>query len=214
MSKLTYVSVAGVLGVSGFAIHHLYSKESTQEIQTKAETTIEVKNIRTKLTSQGFTTLTDASENSHHWTEIKTAYDKIKSQPNKSLKTTSTEVTVKDLQELCKDGLDKERDDLYEKLRSWCVVPTTISSHLKNLKLTPLSTEGESDKGDWEALYTKYISQGSQVGVPELSSTDITDWSKLQQKCKDISSKKNYEDGFDFYLHFSIGWCVKKNDQS
>ncbi|CBY92915.1 hypothetical protein HF1_09070 [Mycoplasma haemofelis str. Langford 1] len=215
MSKLTYASLAGVgaLGTSGLGMYHLYSGESKLETQTKEEVTVEVKNLGSKLTSENFTILSDSPENNHHWATIKEEYDKIKSEPSKSLNPTAEEVTVSTLQALCKDRLEQDREDLYVKVKRWCVVPTKVSEHLANLKLTPLSTTDgdESHKGDWEALSTAYISAESDERIPELIIPNSSEWKQLQKKCKDISEKKSYEDDFDFYLNASISWCTKKS---
>ncbi|AEG73246.1 hypothetical protein MHF_0991 [Mycoplasma haemofelis Ohio2] len=210
MSKLTYASLAGtgVLGASGFGIYHLYSGESISEAKTRDEVAPEVKNLRSKLASEKFTILSDTPENSEHWNTIKDEYNKTKNDPRKSFSPTNQEVTVLDLQALCKDLLEKERDDLYVKVRSWCVIPTTVSNHLINLKLTPLALDDESDKSSWEALSAEYVN--SEDKISELIIPHSSGWEKLRSKCKEISGKKNYEDDFDFGLHSSIKWCVKR----
>ncbi|AEG73251.1 hypothetical protein HF1_09140 [Mycoplasma haemofelis str. Langford 1] len=211
MSKLTYASLAGTgaLGASGFGIYHLYSGEPVPEVQTKTEVTVEVRNLRSKLTSQGFTILTSAPENQKHWEEIKTEYDKVKAIPSKSFHPTSQEVTIPYLQDLCKTQLEQDRDDLFENVKRWCVVPTTISNHLVNLKLTPLSISDsdEPDKSNWEALAKEYGTSGEQVSDWTIPPSE---WKKLKEKCKEVSGKKNYDDDFNFGLHTSMRWCVKK----
>ncbi|AEW45520.1 hypothetical protein MHC_03300 [Mycoplasma haemocanis str. Illinois] len=203
MSKLALVSVVGVgaVGTGGIGVYHFYFKDIRSND----------KNLRSLLVAKKFKILTNEQEDQTHWETLKAEYDKVKSNPDKSFKVTDKAITVDDLKAFCKDHLNSKREDLYSKVKKWCVVPVTIVNHLKNLNLTPLSTEtsGEPDKAKWEALADNY--NKSEDKISGLSISNKGEWTKLREKCKELGAKKNYEDEFDANLKSSIRWCALPN---
>ncbi|AEG73155.1 hypothetical protein HF1_08180 [Mycoplasma haemofelis str. Langford 1] len=200
MSKLAFASAAGLgaAGTGGFGVYHFYFNNSNPED----------KSLRARLISEKFKILTNKQEDQTHWETLKTAYEAIKKNADKSFKVTEQAVTTDDLKSFCEEHLKSEKEDLYSKVKRWCVVPVTVANHLSNLNLTPLSTEtsGEPNKAEWEGLAENY--NNSEDKISDLQITGKTQWTNLRDKCKNLGTKKNYEDEFDANLKSSIRWCA------
>ncbi|CBY92876.1 hypothetical protein HF1_08680 [Mycoplasma haemofelis str. Langford 1] len=203
MNKLAAASTAGVGAASagGFGVYNFYFKDS------------EDRSLRAKLISEKFTILTNKPEDRQHWEELKGKYNESKNIANKVFKVSDKEVTVDDLKDLCKDYLSREQEDLYSKVKRWCIVPVTVDNHLRNLKLTPLSTQdsGNTDQDKWEALAGGYKNSNDKITGLEVA--DKNAWASLKNKCKELISKKNYEDEFDTNLKSSMRWCVQQGNK-
>ncbi|AEW45572.1 hypothetical protein MHC_03560 [Mycoplasma haemocanis str. Illinois] len=200
MSKIAIASLAGLgaAGASGFGIYNFYFKSSKNRIIS----------IRDRLVSEGFKLLTSSDKS--HWTELKGAYNNKKSDNDKVFKKSREDIDEETLKTLCAEVLEKEENDLsYSKAKKWCVVPVSVTEHLSNLKLNLLSTTGDGNKSEWEKVVTEYekdVNPGKRIS--DLSTLSDQKWEKIRDKCKDLSSKKSYEDDFDTSLESSKRWCV------
>ncbi|AEW45566.1 hypothetical protein MHC_03530 [Mycoplasma haemocanis str. Illinois] len=203
MNKLIVVSTAGIgaAGTGGFGIYNFYLKNSKDG------------SLKAKLISEKFTLLTNKQEDSKHWEELKNKYNAIKGSADKAFEVSDKELTVDDLKALCRDYLNRGQENLYSKVKRWCVVPVTVSDHLKTLKLNLLSTEnnGTTDKDKWESLASGYKSSNDKIVGLEVA--DKNAWTTLRDKCKDLITKKNYEDEFDINLKSAARWCTQKSDK-
>ncbi|AEW45570.1 hypothetical protein MHC_03550 [Mycoplasma haemocanis str. Illinois] len=210
MSKLVIVSVTGLGGAAGIGGgFYLLNRNSKDKIASK----LEKETIQSRLQKAKFKILETGSS---QWNEIKTQYNSKKNDASKVFSTSNNEVQENALKELCRENLNKSEfdDDLYSKVKRWCVVPTTISSHLKSWGVTPLSTDEskEEQKDKWEELANKYDSSSNKI--KDLNSLNSEKWKSLRTKCKSMGEKKNYEDDFDSFFESSKVWCSSNDSKT
>ncbi|CBY92880.1 hypothetical protein HF1_08720 [Mycoplasma haemofelis str. Langford 1] len=210
MSKFTAASIAGLGGAAGIGGGvYLLNKDSENKSISKPEK----ETIQSRLQKEKFQILTsDASQ----WSEIKTQYNSKKDDASKVFAISNSEVQESVLKDLCRENLSKSEfdDSLYSKVKRWCVVPTTISSHLKLWGITSLPTDEskEEQKDKWEELAKKYDAASNKI--KDLNSLSDEKWKSLRTKCKSMGEKKNYEDDFDSFFESSKIWCASDGSNS
>ncbi|AEW45564.1 hypothetical protein MHC_03520 [Mycoplasma haemocanis str. Illinois] len=202
MSKLVISSLVGIGEAAGIGggIYLLNSKS----LQSKKGT------IGHKLQSEKFTLLNFKGDDAH-WKQLKEEYNKAKSNTSKAFASHNSDIDENQLKELCKDALGKDEGDLsYSKAKRWCVVPVSVSEHLKNWNMSALPTDtGNNNKQDkWTSLANSYESSNNKINSVTTLSNEK--WQTLRSECKKLEVKKNYDDDFDAAFESSKTWCVEK----
>ncbi|AEG73254.1 hypothetical protein MHF_0999 [Mycoplasma haemofelis Ohio2] len=195
-SKLGLASLAGAGGIGGgFGIYKLYGSSGDEKSSSP-------RTIADKLRDEKFSIL--GSGSAQHWQNIKTEYDKKKSDSTKVFSSTGQ------LEDVCKEVLAKpEEDPDYQKAKRWCVTPVTISEHLSKFSLKVLNTSDTTDQGEWIKKVTEYEKpENADKKIADLTTLNGSNKEEqIRNKCKEITNKKSYEDSFFELLDKSKLWC-------
>ncbi|OAL10453.1 hypothetical protein A6V39_00115 [Candidatus Mycoplasma haematobovis] len=209
MSALTRVAIGvGAIGGTAGGGYLLHRQLSTD-------------NIEKKLTTNKYQILGDSDK---EWTNILISY-RATVVSNKDLQFddfTGTENSENTLKEKCKDILQKsaniEKD--YKKAAQWCVIPKTLPELLIQDKYEKLDTnEGDDlvNQKEWNDKITEHNKKDKNQtkrftdleGVTgDTMQQNEAGRKAIKKKCKELESKKHYEQDFSANLEKAKLWCA------
>ncbi|AEG73073.1 hypothetical protein MHF_0809 [Mycoplasma haemofelis Ohio2] len=167
--------------------------------------------VRDLLREKGYSVMEQGSSG---WNTILTAYKDTKN--NSIVKFgSSANISEEELKRECASALEDILTTSYEKAKRWCVEPKKVSDKLKELKLTPLKTEGtdgQNDSDKWQKLEKEYVKEGSEkiTGLTIANPSTDNSWHGLRDECKKLFESNPWDNSYDSSLKLSQKWCVSQ----
>ncbi|AEW45819.1 hypothetical protein MHC_04815 [Mycoplasma haemocanis str. Illinois] len=175
--------------------------------------------IKDEIEKRKWTLLT--SSNLSEISEIQTAYKK--SNPLVTLKFDGLTGNESDfatrLLNECRALYEKEfdssyKEDLFEQLEKWCVVPKTVGQRLKDFNIIPISTDDptspnkETDSWKQKGKAHHGAQDGKFSDLTTKGGDGEEDAKALRGKCKVNLAVKSFEEGFKDTLGKVKSWCA------
>ncbi|CBY92920.1 hypothetical protein HF1_09120 [Mycoplasma haemofelis str. Langford 1] len=201
--QIAMASSAGACGVAGIGCGVYFLSENLNSYIDTTTLSPESKTIKSHLQGDGFSVL-DVNGDSNHWTTLKDKYKQLNGKLGKGAEGDS-DIDEAKLKELCKEALEQEyaEGSTYDQTIKWCVVPTSVTDHLKRKGFTLVTAELlQNQKHKW--MVDTYDNGHYKInGVESINKTAST----LVTKCDEKGKKNNYEEGFYNDLVSIRQWC-------
>ncbi|AEG72702.1 hypothetical protein MHF_0426 [Mycoplasma haemofelis Ohio2] len=201
-AALGAASLTGVVGGGILVKNYAFDKDSKENL------------ISNRLKSEGYVLL-DANKD-EDWTNTVNKHKGTDfTYPRFTLKASQE---LSDLKKECKRVLDTVGNaEDYKKAKKWCVKPVSIKDLIssKNLTLLKVQSNDNTDQQTFQSLVERYEKEGtgnkaiSGLALETAGNKD-SNWSKLRDKCKDLSEKEFWSVDYDDEVLKVEMWCVNE----
>ncbi|AEG73249.1 hypothetical protein MHF_0994 [Mycoplasma haemofelis Ohio2] len=202
--QLATASGVGLCGVAGIGCGAYFLSENLNSYVDTTTLSPESKTIKSHLQGDGFVVL-DVNGDDTHWTTLKGKYNELKGKLGSTADGDNPNIDETQLKSLCQAALEQEYAEgtTYDQTIKWCVVPTSVTDHLKRKGFTLVTAELlQNQKHKW--MVDTYDNGHYKInGVESINKTAST----LVTKCDEKGKKNNYEEGFYNDLVSIRQWC-------
>ncbi|AEW45194.1 hypothetical protein MHC_01640 [Mycoplasma haemocanis str. Illinois] len=203
-ASLGVVALTGTIG-GGILVNNYFTKNSGEPKKTL---------ISKRLESEGYVLL-DVNKDAE-WTNTVNKHKETNfTYPRFSLKASQELI---DLKKECQRVLNvTNNEEDYKKAKKWCVKPMSVKDLISSKKLTLLKvqTNDNSNKQEFQSLVERYEKEGNGNNAIkglslEISGNKDNNWSKLRDKCRELSEKEFWSMDYDDEVLKVEMWCINE----
>ncbi|OAL09991.1 hypothetical protein A6V39_03700 [Candidatus Mycoplasma haematobovis] len=235
IKSLAAKSTIGLVGLGGLGAGGYYgisALNGSTEVQKK-ESEPKTPSIEEALRNEGYTLLSEDSQNNDSWNTILSSYKTvIKQHTNLAFENFTgeepaggaTPTAVATLKQKCKDITvkDSNNKEMLKKARKWCVTPIDVAKLLKAKGFNALQTnigEENQEKNEWTEKIKAYrtakknnSSIGQFVEIEDNAEVTPQNIAAAKTKCQEFAKILSHADTFETSLSSYEAWCGNKKE--